>query len=186
MINNIIDDIIRREGGFVNHQNDTGGATNFGITQRTLEAYRNRKVSIEEIRNLSKEEAFKIYYSEYVKRPKFDLINDTLLQELVIDTGVHSGTHRATIFLQEVAGVEADGLIGPITIEAVNSKELFIPYFNKRMVFLAQLITRDNKQAVFAHGWYNRLSEFLLRYQKPAYNNILENWLNKLLVFFEK
>lgn len=167
MDNSIIHEILKKEGGFVNHPSDRGGATNFGITQKTLETYRKKPVSIKDVEKLSKQEAYNIYEDMYINKPKFYLIDDPLLKELVIDSGVHSGTHRATVWLQEVAKVTADGIIGPITTVAVNSsKSLFIPYFNKRMVFLAELITRDSKQAVFAHGWYNRLAYFLDKYNK--------------------
>lgn len=185
MIDTIIEDIIKREGGFVNHSNDRGGPTKYGITLSTLKQYK-EDATVDDVKTLHKETARLIYRDLYIDKPGFSQIENQLLKELVIDSGVHSGTYRATIWLQEVAAVKADGIIGPITIEAVNSKELFIPYFNKRMLFLAQLITRDNKQAVFAHGWYNRLSEFLLKYQKPIYNNKLEKWLNNLLIFLEK
>lgn len=55
----------KHEGGYVNHPDDPGGATKYGITQRTLEAFRNRPVSEYEIRNLGKSEAAVIYRKRY-------------------------------------------------------------------------------------------------------------------------
>jgi lysozyme family protein len=53
--------ILRREGGFVNHPADRGGPTHYGITQATLQAWRGRAVSEEDVRALSVEEAKAIY-----------------------------------------------------------------------------------------------------------------------------
>ena len=39
-IEQILDDILRREGGYVNHPADRGGPTNFGITAQTLGNWR--------------------------------------------------------------------------------------------------------------------------------------------------
>ena len=48
----LIDDILRREGGYVNHPADKGGPTNFGITQDTLSRYIGRQALISDVKNL--------------------------------------------------------------------------------------------------------------------------------------
>ena len=159
----LISELLLREGGFVDHPFDTGGSTNFGITAGTLSLHRGVSVSKEDIFNLSQAEAIEIYEYEYIIKPKFDLIDSEELKRLVIDTGVHSGVVRATLWLQEASGVDVDGIIGKITLGAVNSNslEVFKRYLGLRIRFLGALITRDPKQAVFAKGWFNRISEFL-------------------------
>ena len=38
-VRHIIKEIIRREGGYVNHPNDRGGPTKYGVTHKTLSRY---------------------------------------------------------------------------------------------------------------------------------------------------
>ena len=162
-MNHIINEIIRRAGGFVNHPTDKGGATNFGITIKTLSEYRGKAQAIEDVRNLTVDEAYKIYEQNYIIKPKFHLIEDEDLKNLVVDAGVHSGTNRATLWLQEAAGVKADGIIGAITLKAVNQNpfKVYLKFLALRIKFLGRLITRNPSQAVFAAGWFKRIAEFL-------------------------
>jgi lysozyme family protein len=54
------------EGGFSNHPNDSGGATNFGITQATYNRYRrNRKLPNQSVRLIRRHEATDIYHAYY-------------------------------------------------------------------------------------------------------------------------
>jgi len=160
----IISDILRREGGFVNHNDDRGGPTNFGITQASLAAYRHVPASIQDVRDLSEDEARKIYVSEYLERPNFHRIHDEKLRKLVVDCGVNHGVSRAAKFLQRAAAVYVDGACGPKTLEQVNKSNaelLFRKVLAERIQFYGRLITRDPSQAVFAAGWMNRVAEFI-------------------------
>ena len=73
----IIGEIIKREGGFVDHPSDRGGPTKFGITLRTLRAWRGQPVTREDVRTLTKAEARQIYAERYIQSPKIDQIADT-------------------------------------------------------------------------------------------------------------
>ena len=53
------------EEGYVNHPKDPGGPTNWGVTLATLSAYRGRKATIQDVRNLKKHEAQKILSDMY-------------------------------------------------------------------------------------------------------------------------
>ena len=61
-----LDIILKHEGGFVNHPEDPGGATNLGITKRTLEEFLGKEVSIDNVKNLDKKTAGKIYKQRYI------------------------------------------------------------------------------------------------------------------------
>ena len=42
--------VLAHEGGFMNHPDDPVGATNLGVTKRTLQEYNDRAVSMDEMR----------------------------------------------------------------------------------------------------------------------------------------
>lgn len=123
----MIDDILAREGGFVNHPSDPGGATNFGITQRVARAYG----FTGNMRNLTRDQAREIYYREYIVKPGFLAIAeiDVHVAEEVIDSGVNAGQSRAGLWFQQAlnvlnrrgsdyADIGEDGKIGKASIGA--------------------------------------------------------------------
>lgn len=131
----LVDGILAREGGYVNDPVDRGGPTHFGITQTTLKDYRRQvlrwtvsrsKVTTEDIRTLTQEEARAIYRTLYIEGPRFDEIADTMVRRLVVDWGVHSGQALAARRLQRAVGrvleiaLKIDGIVGPKTLAAVN------------------------------------------------------------------
>lgn len=163
----IIDEIIRREGGFVNNQSDRGGPTNYGITAKTLGEYRKlcRDATVNEVKYLTESEARDIYQDEYITKPGFLAISYEPLRELLIDSGVNSGTNRAARWLQTALGMAViDGVVGQKTINAINAsdqKDVYYKVVGGRLRHLGRLITKDQSQAAFAAGWMNRVSEFL-------------------------
>jgi lysozyme family protein len=48
-IRRLINDVLAKEGGYVDHPADKGGPTNFGITQATLSRYLERVVTPDEV-----------------------------------------------------------------------------------------------------------------------------------------
>lgn len=99
----LLDDILRREGGFVDHPSDRGGPTKYGITQAALSDYRGRPVSVDDVRTLSEHEARAIYVERYVSRPGFDRLEHTALMALLVDCAVNHGVTRAAKWLQQAA-----------------------------------------------------------------------------------
>ena len=167
-IDQLIDEIILREGGLVDHPNDRGKITKYGITLKTLSGWLGKPASADAIRNLEVETARKIYLSLYVERPKFNQIVDPQLRALVADFGVHSGTATATKQLQKVLKVPADGILGPKTLEALDAADpitVYYAYFKTRVLFLIDIILSDPTQISFLKGWIgNRMMEFV-RYE---------------------
>ena len=160
----IIEETLATEGGYVDDPNDRGGCTNFGITQATLTRWRGREVSCEEVKNLPRDEARRIYWYLYIQEPGFDGIADPGLKELVVDCGVQHGTGRATKWLQRAAGTKADADFGPKTEQAVRESSpgsLYIDILARRNQFYGNLISGDHSQAVFAGGWSARTSKFI-------------------------
>jgi len=96
-IDGIIDALIDREGGYVNHPADKGGATCFGITEAVARAHGYAG----EMRRLPRAEAVGIYRRLYWLRPRLDEVarrSDPLAAEL-FDTGVNMGATVAVTFL---------------------------------------------------------------------------------------
>lgn len=158
--NYIIDQVLVSEGGYVDHPSDPGGATNMGITHRTLAAWRNispyTKLPKSEIKNLGNVEAKAIYRQNYWNAVRGDDLPSGL-DYAVFDFGVNSGPSRAIIALQRLLGVADDGVMGPLTIKAANDnkdlKTLINRYQDDRLRFLKSLSTFG----VFGKGWSSRV-----------------------------
>lgn len=165
MIEELIDRVIQREGGFVNHPDDRGGPTKYGITANTLSNHRGHPCSAKDVRDMPIEEARQIYYINYWSKPGFHQLNlADVVVEMLFDAGVHSGPVQAVRFLQAACGAKVDGHIGPKTLQAAESTDsvtLAANIMAERNLFLGRLITNNPSQAVFAHGWDARISELI-------------------------
>lgn len=160
----IITQILKREGGFVDHPNDKGGPTNFGITKITLEAWRGHSVSDSELLALSEVEARDIYRKLYVEQPGFAQITNANMRGLVVDSGVNHGPKRAVRMLQHALGVDEDGEFGDKTLNALtlaDPRRLFVRFCAERVRYYGRIISHDATQHVFALGWANRIAEFI-------------------------
>jgi lysozyme family protein len=129
-VDGLIDGLIEREGGYVDHPADKGGPTRFGITEAVARAHNYRG----SMRDLSREEAVGIYRRIYWQRPGFDQVakcSARVAAEL-FDTGVNMGPAVAATFLQRAltalnrnAGdypdVVPDGRIGEATLAALGA-----------------------------------------------------------------
>lgn len=166
-----IDNLIKREGGFVNDPDDHGGATNYGITQRTLTMYLGRECSTDDIKNLSKQTAKDIYYINYYIKPSINLLPD-LIKPIVLDMAVNMGAGRSIKLLQtalENKGFDPgniDGKIGSKTIAAANSavdqlgNGLIKTLVTRRVIYYEGLVKQDESQRWFLAGWVNRAESF--------------------------
>lgn len=148
--------VLREEGGFSNHAADNGGATNLGITHRTLADWRGApSVTVAEVRALGIEEARAIYRARYWNAVRGD---DLLpgVDLVVFDWAVNAGPGRAVRGLQRVARVSADGAIGPTTLAALRTWEpaaLVNALCDARLAHLRGL----DDWRVFGKGWAARV-----------------------------
>ena len=146
-VDGILDLIIDRfEGsGFVNHPDDHGGPTRFGITKLALSRYRDEAVRTEDIRNLRRREAKSIYSMNYVTPVRGADISHGPLRLAMIDWSINSGP-------------------APVTMGEMQKHEpqqLFLHLMAARIVFVAGLVSRDHTQAAFILGWGRRLGTML-------------------------
>lgn len=171
-VSKLIHGIVNREGGYVNHPGDKGGPTKYGITQGTLTAWRRKPVSIQDVKDLSIQEASEIYHDRYVVMPQFHKIEDPKLVEQVVDAGVNHGVGGATKMLQRALGVEADGTIGLLTLTAVEKADkpsMVVKFLVERIRYFARILESSNKKfpiksgdrRVAAAGWYHVIADGL-------------------------
>lgn len=119
--------LLKHEGGFSNDKNDGGGATKYGITHEVLSNWRNKPVSIDDVKNITQEEAKKIYMARYWTPMNMDKVNHQALAETLFDMGVNAGIGRAGKMVQLLLNKNfgknliVDGGIGQNTITAINS-----------------------------------------------------------------
>lgn len=150
--------ILAHEGGFANHPKDPGGATMKGVTQRTYDGWRDRQgLARQSVRNISDAELHAIYRRDYWDRVKGDEL-PAGVGYAVFDFAVNSGVSRAARFLQKVAGVAQDGVIGPATlgaVEALPPATVIDRLCDDRMAFLRSLGTFST----FGTGWTRRVSD---------------------------
>lgn len=152
-----VDIILRHEGGYVDHPDDPGGATNMGITHKTLAQWRGAAVTKEDVRNLTREEACDIYRANYWNALNCDNM-PAGVDLVVFDFGVNAGVQRSAKLLQRIVHVEQDGQVGPITIGAVNAIDAsFVvgAFSDARMEHYRSLPHWDT----FARGWTRRTAE---------------------------
>lgn len=170
-VDRMIDRVVRREGGFVDHPADRGGPTKFGITQTTLSAYLGRQATTAEVRSLEREVAERIYRQNYYHAPGIDGL-PARIQPLIFDSAVNHGPGRAIRLLQQVlnaAGfgpLAVDGVAGPQTRRAAHDADhamgdwLLAALVEERRNFYHAIVENDPRQEVFLAGWLNRLAEF--------------------------
>jgi lysozyme family protein len=148
--------ILQSEGGYVNHPSDPGGRTNLGCTQRVWEEFVGHPVSEADMRALTPKDVAPLYKRKYWDKISGDQL-PAGLDYAVFDAAINSGPGRAAKWLQEVVGVQADGVIGYKTIVALQETPLariLALYNDKRLQFLESLPTF----ATFGKGWSNRVS----------------------------
>lgn len=162
----IITGILEREGGdkYTNHPADRGGPTKWGITQKVWAKFTGLPVSEADMKAITEDEARAFYEVMYIEKPRFIEIHNHHLCELVIDAGVNHGVKQAARWIQVAAGVKKDGVIGPISLAAINAADplrLFTAVLSSRIKLYGRLVTKNRSQALFAAGWNNRAAGFL-------------------------
>jgi len=150
-------ELLKHEGGYVNHKLDPGGITNLGVTKKVWDEWTGKNNTADDMKALTPEMVAPLYENRYWDACRCnDLASG--VDYVVFDTAVNSGKVRAVKFLQSVVGAVPDGAIGPVTIASANNKgsRLVIEQFcDKREAFWRSLSTFDT----FGKGWLRRGNE---------------------------
>ena len=151
----IIEQVLEHEGGFVDDPTDRGGQTKYGISKR---AYPD-----EDIKALTVERAKELYKRDYWDRFKCGQLPDRI-RHIYFDMCVNMGGGRATKILQEACNsknsykIDVDGGIGKNTIKAsANLEDFRLRAY--RVMFYAELVMKKPNQMKFWVGWFIRSCE---------------------------
>jgi len=167
------DQLIEREGGYVDHPADRGGPTNHGVTEQVARAfgYHGR------MQDMPRSVAKQIYLERYWIAPGFVHVHDhsAAVAEELLDTGVNMGTGVAARFLQRALNalnlegktypdITVDGAIGRMTIAALRA---YLAHRGKEghLVLVRALNAQQGvryldiaegrpSQEAFVHGWF--------------------------------
>lgn len=151
------------EGGWVDDPHDRGGVTKWGITLRTLIAKgldlnNDGVVNRRDIRDMTKAQMREIYEREYWIAAACPRLPAPLAL-LQFECSVNQGVGRAARILQKSVRAKADGIIGPLTLAAVdrtwahNPTRLLGEYGARRAVHYSSLA----QLARYGLGWFRRL-----------------------------
>lgn len=186
-IRRIAEQIVIREGGYVNDPDDPGGATNFGVTLKTLRRLGldldgDGRIGEADVRALTRDQAISIFITHYFERPRIAELPPAL-QASVFDMYVNAGRNAIRI-LQRLLNdmgytVAVDGAIGPQTAKCAQDAfargpaHLADAYGIARRTYYLRLADRRVTSRKFARtraggkgGWITRAEKFIA----PAYH----------------
>ena len=148
--------INRWEGGdtLVDNPADPGGLTKYGISSRYHPDV--------DIANLTLEEAIRIYSRDYWTVLNCDAIRLVRARWKLFDMGVNLGTATAAILTQKILGVPIDGIVGMVTVGALNlcgDYELAVKLGFAQARHYGERVVESPANLVFLRGWLNRASD---------------------------
>jgi len=158
--------ILAREGGFVDHPDDPGGATNQGVTQATYDRWRTeRRVPHMPVREITPGEVESIYHADY-----WQGVAESCpwpLSLAVMDTRVQHGKWAGILqrAILSVGGeLVADGAFGPASrraltaiVEDGGAAELAVALVLERADYYRDL----GHWVTFGRGWTARMVHLL-------------------------
>ena len=147
--------LLGHEGGYVNHPNDPGGETNWGVTKAVARDFGYTG----SMRDLPRDTAKRIYRVQYWDAIKADEMPDAVRYPL-FDAAVNSGVGQAARWLQRALGVADDGKIGAITIAKAKQSDgvaVASAMIGQRLQFMTNLSTWP----AFGKGWARRIASLM-------------------------
>jgi len=181
-VEQIAQEIVAREGGYVDDPDDPGGATNFGVTIHTmrrlgLDLTRDGVIDALDVRALTRDQAVTLFIDHYYQRPGIARLPESL-HASVFDMYVNAGANAVKILqrlLREMGQeIAVDGLIGPQTVAAAEAAAKVAPdhiadaYGIARRNYYLSLADARPASRKFARsraggkgGWIKRAEEFI-------------------------
>ncbi|MEW6772937.1 MAG: glycosyl hydrolase 108 family protein [Bacteroidota bacterium] len=172
--------IFKHEGGYQAHPKDSGNwssgkvgegvliGTKYGISAPTLIAWRGKMVTPEDMKNLTEEEAKRIFKARYWDPLNLDKVKDQKVAELIFDAADGSGVGLAkkhTVRALNNIGIN----VSEYSVDAINRANpvrLFNALKEVRINFFKSIAANDPNKAVFLKGWLNRMAKYV--YENPG------------------
>lgn len=177
IISNLLDSVIKTEGGYQAAPEDSGNynsegklvGTNFGISAKVLSTHLNRPASMDDMKGLTRQAAKNIYRKNYIKPVTENLgikPSDPAFYQ-TLDMVVNHGYSNTVPIIQRALGITVDGKSGPATKKAIEETKKDSKKFNnalvKKRVDFYKDIAKNNptEGSKFLKGWLNRANTFL-------------------------
>lgn len=167
-VDKLVPHILKFEGGWSDDPDDLGNETMMGVTYKTYKLYCKRngypQPTIEQLKNLSMDEFTDILKTMYWDACRADEIVSQSVADSIVDWAWNSGTATAVKEVQRILGVKDDGVIGNITLAAINSWSplpLFGQIKQARLVYLERICNARPANRKFMRGWLNRVDSIL-------------------------
>ena len=156
--------MLKSEGGFSDDEHDNGnklpdgrkGSTMLGVTQYNWEAHVGHQVTHDDMRKLTPADVEPLYKKKYWDAVRAEELPSGI-DYMVFDMGVNAGPSRSIKLLQTAAGMTPDGLLGPITMSAVQAADpviLIIEFSHAKEDFYRSLTDFPR----YGTGWLNRVA----------------------------
>lgn len=181
-VTEIADQIVAREGGYVNDPDDPGGATNFGVTIHTmrrlgLDLDGDGKITPSDVKRLTRSQARDIFLQHYYHKPRIGELPKPL-QASVFDMYVNAGGNAVRILQRLLTkmgyDLVQDGALGPQTLGIARAAMAAAPdhlvdaYGIERRNYYYRLADRRRASRKYARrrdggkgGWIKRAEEFI-------------------------
>ncbi len=143
--------VIGHEAGYVNNPDDPGGETKWGISKRSYPTLN--------IKNLTREDAYNIYYKDFWLVIDAEFLPNSVIYQL-FDFAVNSGIGTAIRYLQRALGVADDGHFGPISKRAAQrttETDMIMNLNAERLDYMTRLSNWPNA----GKGWARRIAQNL-------------------------
>jgi lysozyme family protein len=159
--------VMEYEGGHVNHPNDPGGETYKGISRRAHPNWKGWQL-IDQKKPVPEQLVQEFYYSNYWLKFRCDEMPYPV-GDYLFDFGVNAGITRAIITVQKVLNVKVDGVLGPVTIAAIQRQDpqsLMYQLLAERVNYYTTITMQRSQFQVFFLGWIRRTIEVFNRLMK--------------------
>lgn len=173
--------ILQNEGGLSDNPDDSGGITNYGISLAFAEDHPDffdldgdGVVTANDIRELTTDRAMQAYVMYFYQPARLDQIPDIAfvrlqIFDLAVNTGVNSftGESEAIKVLQHAVGTYVDGLLGPMTLKAIQDMQATVgaavlnnKIVDARLHFYDEVVAAHPEDQEFLNDWRQRANKY--------------------------